>query len=93
METVISIQNLSKSFDGNQVLTGVELQVNKGENVVVLGRSGSGKSVLIKLVAGLLKPDGGTVYVLGQECGCPEQEGIAGATAAYRVFLPGQRAL
>ncbi len=66
METVISIQNLSKSFEGNQVLTGVELTVNKGENVVVLGRSGSGKSVLIKLVAGLLKQDGGSVHVLGR---------------------------
>jgi len=65
METVISIQNLYKSFGANRVLTGVELTVNKGENVVVLGRSGSGKSVLIKLVAGLLKPDGGTVNVLG----------------------------
>jgi phospholipid/cholesterol/gamma-HCH transport system ATP-binding protein len=66
METVISIQNLFKSFGDNRVLSGVELTVNKGENVVVLGRSGSGKSVLIKLVAGLLKPDRGTVNVLGR---------------------------
>ena len=66
METVISIKNLSKSFPDNQVLRGVELNVNKGENVVVLGRSGSGKSVLIKIVAGLLKPDAGEVKVLGQ---------------------------
>jgi phospholipid/cholesterol/gamma-HCH transport system ATP-binding protein len=66
MEPVISIQNLTKSFNGNHVLTGVDLLVYKGENVVVLGRSGSGKSVLIKLVAGLLKPDEGTVNVLGR---------------------------
>jgi phospholipid/cholesterol/gamma-HCH transport system ATP-binding protein len=67
METVITIKNLSKSFPDNQVLSGVELSVYKGENVVVLGRSGSGKSVLIKIVAGLLKPDKGVVNVLGQD--------------------------
>src|SRR5450631_3709774 len=66
MEPVISIQDLSKSFNSNRVLTGVDLTVCKGENVVVLGRSGSGKSVLIKLVAGLLKPDEGTIKVLGR---------------------------
>lgn len=65
--TVISIHNLSKSFGDLQVLTGVDLEVYKGENVVVLGRSGSGKSVLIKIIAGLLKPDNGSVKVLDQE--------------------------
>jgi phospholipid/cholesterol/gamma-HCH transport system ATP-binding protein len=67
METVISIKNLSKSFPDNSVLSGVDLNVNKGENVVVLGRSGSGKSVLIKIVAGLLKQEEGIVEVLGQD--------------------------
>ena len=66
-ETVISIRNLYKSFGGNKVLNGVNLDVNKGENVVVLGRSGSGKSVLIKIIAGLLKQDEGTVTVLGEQ--------------------------
>ena len=64
---VISIRNLNKSFGSLQVLRGVDLDVYKGENVVVLGRSGSGKSVLIKIIAGLLKPDSGTVLVLGKE--------------------------
>jgi len=68
-EAVISIKNLSKSFQDNQVLCGVNLDVLKGENVVVLGRSGSGKSVLIKIVAGLLRQDEGTVYVLGKDVG------------------------
>lgn len=63
----ISVKDLKKSFGELDVLTGVDLQVCKGENVVVLGRSGSGKSVLIKIIAGLLKPDSGTVEVLGQE--------------------------
>ena len=64
---VISIRNVKKAFGALQVLKGVDLDVYRGENVVVLGRSGSGKSVLIKIIAGLLKPDAGTVNVLGSE--------------------------
>src|SRR3954471_5404214 len=66
-ETVISISGLYKAFGDNKVLNGINLNINKGENVVVLGRSGTGKSVLIKIISGLLKPDQGTVMVLGQE--------------------------
>jgi phospholipid/cholesterol/gamma-HCH transport system ATP-binding protein len=62
---VISIRGLKKSFGSLQVLKGVDLDVYHGENLVVLGRSGSGKSVLIKIIAGLLPPDAGTVRVLG----------------------------
>ncbi len=65
-EVVISVKGVSKSFAGVKVLDGVDLEVNKGENLVVLGKSGSGKSVLIKIIAGLLKPDAGTVTVLGK---------------------------
>ena len=64
---VIAIRDLYKSFGDNHVLQGIDLQVYKGENVVVLGRSGTGKSVLIKIIAGLLKPDSGEVNVLGLE--------------------------
>jgi len=66
-EVVISIRDLKKSFGPNHVLRGVDLDVYKGENVVVLGRSGTGKSVLIKIIAGLLKPDDGIVTVLGED--------------------------
>ncbi len=66
-EAVISIRNLYKSFGSNHVLQGISLDVYKGENVVVLGRSGTGKSVLIKIISGLLKPDKGIVNVLGVE--------------------------
>ncbi|MDQ1151706.1 ABC transporter ATP-binding protein [Sphingobacterium zeae] len=62
---VIEIRNVSKSFGDNHVLRGVNLDLYKEENLVVLGRSGTGKSVLIKLIAGLLKPDEGTINVLG----------------------------
>lgn len=66
-ETVISIKDLKKSFGLLKVLNGVNLEIKKGENVAVLGRSGTGKSVLIKIISGLLKPDSGLVKVFGQE--------------------------
>jgi phospholipid/cholesterol/gamma-HCH transport system ATP-binding protein len=65
-EKMISIRGLYKSFGENHVLRGIDLDVYKGENVVVLGRSGTGKSVLIKIIAGLLKADAGDVLVLGK---------------------------
>ncbi|OAQ39105.1 ABC transporter ATP-binding protein [Pedobacter psychrophilus] len=66
-ETVISIRNVEKSFGDYQVLKGADLDLYKGENLVVLGRSGTGKSVLIKIISGLLTQDAGTVSVLGKE--------------------------
>ncbi|MEO5889293.1 MAG: ATP-binding cassette domain-containing protein [Ferruginibacter sp.] len=66
-EIVIDIKGLYKSFGDNNVLRGVDLQVAKGENVVVLGRSGTGKSVLIKIICGLLTQDTGSVVVLGED--------------------------
>jgi len=66
-EAVISISQLYKSFEDNHVLQGIDLELHKGENVIVLGRSGSGKSVLIKIIVGLLKPDKGTVKVFGKQ--------------------------
>ena len=68
-DVIISIKGLEKSFDGKIVLAGISLEVYKGENVVILGRSGSGKSVLIKIICGLLKPDKGSVNVLGKQMG------------------------
>jgi phospholipid/cholesterol/gamma-HCH transport system ATP-binding protein len=66
-EVVISIKKLHKSFGENHVLQGIDLDLYKGENLVVLGRSGTGKSVLIKIIVGLLKPDSGTVKVFNKE--------------------------
>lgn len=65
-EPVISIKGLTKSFEDNHVLHGIDFELHKGENEIVLGRSGSGKSVLIKIIAGLMKPDEGEVKVFGQ---------------------------
>src|ERR1700753_3021711 len=65
--TVIKIRGLEKAFEDFAVLRGIDLDLYQGENLVVLGRSGSGKSVLIKLISGLLKPDEGSVEVLGED--------------------------
>jgi len=66
-ELVISITGLEKSFENLDVLRGVDFTLFRGENVAVLGKSGSGKSVLIKIMVGLLKPDSGEVWVLGKQ--------------------------
>lgn len=66
-ERMIYIRDLYKSFGNNHVLQGIDLDVYNKENFVVLGRSGTGKSVLIKIICGLLKPDSGIVNVLGKE--------------------------
>lgn len=66
-EKVISISGLYKSFGENHVLQGIDLEVARGENLIVLGRSGTGKSVLIKIICGMLSQDEGSVNVLGNE--------------------------
>lgn len=64
---VIEIKGLSKSFgENNHILKGVDLSVNKGEDLVILGRSGSGKSVTIKCIVGLIVPDKGEIKVFGE---------------------------
>ena len=65
-EPVIEINNLKKSFGTQEVLKNASLKLFKGENLVVLGKSGSGKSVLIKCIVGLLSVDGGTINVFGE---------------------------
>lgn len=65
-EPVISLRGLSKSFGDRAVLNGVDLEVRKGETLVILGRSGCGKSVLLRHVLGLLRPDAGEVRVFGE---------------------------
>jgi phospholipid/cholesterol/gamma-HCH transport system ATP-binding protein len=64
---VVKIRGLEKSFGDYDVLRGIDLDLFQGENLVVLGRSGTGKSVLIKLISGLLRPDAGSIEVLGND--------------------------
>ena len=66
-EAVLTVEHVSKSFGNNHVLRDFSLTLGRGENVVVLGKSGSGKSVLIKCIIGLLSFEEGTIMVLGQD--------------------------
>ena len=63
---VAEIEHLKKSFGNNDVLKDINLKIEKGENLVVFGKSGSGKSVLIKCLVGLIEPDDGKVILLGK---------------------------
>jgi len=73
-EPIIEIKNLQITFGDNHVLKDFNLVLRKGENVVVLGKSGSGKSVLIKCIVGLLNYDAGELKVLGQEISSLDQQ-------------------
>ena len=66
-EVVVDIDHISKSFEEKEVLKDIALKLKRGENVVVLGKSGQGKSVTIQCIVGLLAPDTGTVKVFGED--------------------------
>lgn len=66
-EDILVIQDLTKSFETTAVLKGLSLTLKKGENLVILGKSGTGKSVLIKCIVRLLNADSGSINVLGEE--------------------------
>lgn len=74
--TIISIRDLYKSFGDYHVLRGVNLDLYQEENLVVLGKSGTGKSVLIKIICGLLTQDSGSVNVLGKEVNLISQKDL-----------------
>ncbi|MFW6257725.1 MAG: ABC transporter ATP-binding protein [Prolixibacteraceae bacterium] len=75
-EIVIEINNLSKGFTGMLILKNLSLKLYKGENLVVLGKSGSGKSVLIKCIVRLLNSDQGTISVLGENVNKLKTKGL-----------------
>lgn len=73
---IITIKDLHKQFGSNVVLNGFNLELFEGENLVVMGKSGSGKSVMIKCVIGLEQPDSGSILVMDQEINKLEQEAL-----------------
>jgi phospholipid/cholesterol/gamma-HCH transport system ATP-binding protein len=74
---MIELKDIHKSFEGNYVLRGADLEVKKGESVVVIGGSGSGKSVLIKHIIGLLRPDQGTVKIDSTDLSTLDEDGLS----------------
>ncbi|WGK93851.1 MULTISPECIES: ABC transporter ATP-binding protein [Flavobacterium] len=71
---IIKIENLRKSYGSNCVLNGFTMILNEGENLVIMGKSGSGKSVMIKCLIGLEEADSGTITIMGQEINQLNQE-------------------
>ena len=71
---MIELQNIHKSFGTNHVLRGVELRIPKGESMVIIGGSGTGKSVALKCVLGLVKPDQGTILLDGENTAHAERD-------------------
>jgi len=65
--SILEVKNISKSFEGKKVLDDVSIQLNKGEIVSLVGSSGSGKTTLFNIIAGLVKPDEGTVLLNGED--------------------------
>jgi phospholipid/cholesterol/gamma-HCH transport system ATP-binding protein len=86
---MIEIEGLHKSFDGNEVLRGVSLAINKGEVIALIGGSGCGKSVLVKHVVGLMKPDRGRVIVDGREISTLNSRGLRELRARLGFLFQG----
>src|SRR5438128_3948388 len=86
-ESVIKVERLVKWFDGQQVLHEVDLEVATGSITVIIGRSGGGKTVLLRHLIGLLRPDGGRVLVDGVEVSRLRGRALDGARKAYGVVF------
>jgi len=75
-KTLIEVNGVHKSFAHNHVLRGLNLSVRQGESMVVIGGSGTGKSVLIKCIIGILSPDRGNIFVAGQDIGSLKEKDL-----------------
>ena len=90
---MIRILDLDKSFGPKKVLEGVDLDIRTGETMVVIGQSGSGKSVLLKLLIGILKPDAGKIFIDGIERHGPARGRTAESDAQVRDAFSGRGAV
>lgn len=86
---MIEINNLHKSFNGKPVLTGVDLIIPDGESITIIGRSGCGKSVLLKHIIGLLKPDRGSIVVDGEKVTIMDYESLSRLRRKFGVLFQG----
>ncbi|MEY8021101.1 ABC transporter ATP-binding protein [Muriicola sp. SD30] len=88
-KVIIDIQGLYKSFGDNHVLNGFNMRLFEGENLVVMGKSGSGKSVMIKCLVGLMNPDAGSIKVMGEDISTLEQEALDALRANIGFLFQG----
>lgn len=85
----IVLENVSKTFGSNTVLDGVNLEVERGESMVIIGQSGSGKSVTLKCVLGLIRPDRGAIRVDGQDLTSMNSRELEAARAKFGMLFQG----
>ncbi|MDD8020290.1 MAG: ABC transporter ATP-binding protein [Acidobacteriota bacterium] len=87
--TKIKIDNLYKSFGEKEVLKGINLEVEAGEIIVIIGQSGSGKSVLLKHIIGIMKPDAGEIYVDGQQTDSLKEKELLKISRKFGMLFQG----
>ncbi len=92
-ENLITIRDLHKRLGRQEVLRGVDLDVPLGQTLVVLGRSGGGKSVLLKHIIGLMKPDRGEVIIDGQDVVALSERQLGAVRKKIGDFIPKRRAV
>ena len=86
---MIEIINLCKSFDGHKVLDNLNLNINTGETTVIIGRSGCGKSVLLKHIIGILKPDSGQVLIDGKDVARMDEKELSALRLNFGMLFQG----
>ena len=84
----LEIENLSKSFDGKEVVSGLKLSMNRGEILCLLGASGCGKTTTLRMLGGFLKPDGGKIFLDGEDITGlePERRPVSTVFQSYALF-------
>ena len=88
-DPMIRVRRLHKSFGDKVVLEALDLDVRRGESLVVIGGSGTGKSVLIKDIIGIMKPDSGSIVIDGTETVGPVRPRARGGAGQVRHVVPG----
>lgn len=86
---MIEVRNLQKSFGAQKILDGVNLRIETGESVVVIGRSGGGKSVLLKHIIGLIKPDAGEVLIDGENIVAMDERQLLRVRSKFGMLFQG----
>ena len=84
---MIEVRDVRKNFGTQQVLRGASLRIEKGEAVVIIGRSGGGKSILLKHLIGLLRPDSGSVLVDGKDLACMDERELLGVRRQFGMLF------